>query len=149
MGAMNELTVNIQHSILTLAGNGWSNRRIARELGINRETVGNDCDRLGGGPAQDGDEFVKVFGLSAQGQERDVIGKQPGQSPVVTVEVEALPRDAPLVEPAGAGGGFDAFAHVAFGLNGQYQAMFYCFHMFRLNRLVFVVLSLMVVVGGV
>lgn len=38
--AMNELNVNSQHSILTLAGNGWSNRRIARELGINRETVG-------------------------------------------------------------------------------------------------------------
>ena len=37
---MNELNVNLQHSILTLAGNGWSNRRIARELGINRETVG-------------------------------------------------------------------------------------------------------------
>src|SRR5580692_12737619 len=36
---MNELNVNLQHSILTLAGNGWSNRRIARELGINRETV--------------------------------------------------------------------------------------------------------------
>ena len=40
LGAMNELKVNLQHSILTLAGNGWSNRRIARELGINRETVG-------------------------------------------------------------------------------------------------------------
>ena len=40
LGAMNELNVNLQHSILTLAGNGWSNRRIARELGINRETVG-------------------------------------------------------------------------------------------------------------
>ena len=38
--AMNELNVNLQHSILTLAGNGWSSRRIARELGINRETVG-------------------------------------------------------------------------------------------------------------
>jgi hypothetical protein len=37
---MNELNVNLQHSILNLAGNGWSNRRIARELGINRETVG-------------------------------------------------------------------------------------------------------------
>jgi transposase len=37
---MNELNVNLQHSILTLAGNGWSDRRIARELGINRETVG-------------------------------------------------------------------------------------------------------------
>ena len=40
LSAMNELNVNLQHSILTLAGNGWSNRRIARELGINRETVG-------------------------------------------------------------------------------------------------------------
>jgi DNA-binding NarL/FixJ family response regulator len=37
---MNELNVNLQHSILTLARNGWSNRRIARELDINRETVG-------------------------------------------------------------------------------------------------------------
>jgi len=40
MSAMNQLNVNLQHSILTLAGNGWSNRRIARELDINRETVG-------------------------------------------------------------------------------------------------------------
>jgi len=40
LGAMNELNVNLQHSILTLARNGWSNRRIARELDINRETVG-------------------------------------------------------------------------------------------------------------
>lgn len=37
--AMNILNVSIQHSILTLAANGWSRRRIARELGINRETV--------------------------------------------------------------------------------------------------------------
>jgi transposase len=37
---MNELNVNLQHSILTLAANGWPLRRIARELGINRETVG-------------------------------------------------------------------------------------------------------------
>ena len=40
MSAMNQLNVNLQHSILTLAGNGWSHRRIARELDINRETVG-------------------------------------------------------------------------------------------------------------
>jgi DNA-directed RNA polymerase specialized sigma24 family protein len=40
LDAMNELNLNLQHSILALAGNGWSNRRIARELGINRETVG-------------------------------------------------------------------------------------------------------------
>jgi IS30 family transposase len=40
MSAMNELNVSLQHSILTLAAQGWSNRRIARELGLHRETVG-------------------------------------------------------------------------------------------------------------
>jgi len=37
---MNHLMVSLQHSIFTLAARGWSGRRIARELGINRETVG-------------------------------------------------------------------------------------------------------------
>lgn len=37
---MNELNVSLQHSIWTLAAHGWSHRRIARELDINRETVG-------------------------------------------------------------------------------------------------------------
>jgi hypothetical protein len=37
---VNELNVSLQHSILTLAAHGWSHRRIARELDINRETVG-------------------------------------------------------------------------------------------------------------
>jgi len=40
MSAMNELNVSLQYSISTLAANGWSRRRIARELGIHRETVG-------------------------------------------------------------------------------------------------------------
>lgn len=38
--AMNQLNVSLQHSITTLAAHGWSHRRIARELDINRETVG-------------------------------------------------------------------------------------------------------------
>lgn len=37
---MNQLNVSLQHSIVTLAAHGWSDRRIARELGIHRETVG-------------------------------------------------------------------------------------------------------------
>lgn len=37
---MNLLNVSLQHSILALAAHDWSHRRIARELGINRETVG-------------------------------------------------------------------------------------------------------------
>ena len=38
--AMNQLNVSLQHSIATLAANGWSARKIARELGVHRETVG-------------------------------------------------------------------------------------------------------------
>jgi transposase len=37
---MNQLNVSLQHSIATLAANGWSARKIARELGMHRETVG-------------------------------------------------------------------------------------------------------------
>ena len=49
---MNQLNVSLQHSILTLAGNGWSNRRIARELGIHRETVGRHLRLVGSKPAK-------------------------------------------------------------------------------------------------
>ena len=38
--AMYQLNVSLQHSIATLAANGWSARKIARELHIHRETVG-------------------------------------------------------------------------------------------------------------
>ena len=37
---MNQLQVSLQHSIVTLAAKGWSARKIARELGVHRETVG-------------------------------------------------------------------------------------------------------------
>lgn len=43
---MNQLHVSLQHSITTLAAKGWSARKIARELGIHRETVGRYLDRV-------------------------------------------------------------------------------------------------------
>ena len=39
-GMSNVLTVSLQATIYSLHDRGWSRRRIARELGINRETVG-------------------------------------------------------------------------------------------------------------
>src|SRR5512141_1771883 len=36
---MNQLKMDIQQAISTLSRGGWSQRRIARELGIDRETV--------------------------------------------------------------------------------------------------------------
>jgi len=35
----NQLKMAVVNAILTLQKRGWSQRRIARELGINRETV--------------------------------------------------------------------------------------------------------------
>lgn len=49
---MNELSVSLQHSIITLAASGWSRRRIARELGIHRETVGRYLSREDSKPAK-------------------------------------------------------------------------------------------------
>jgi transposase len=42
---MNRLTVSLQQSIHTLHERGWSARRIARELGVHRETVGREVAR--------------------------------------------------------------------------------------------------------
>ena len=40
MGMSNVLKVSLQTTIYRLADRGWSQRRIANELGINRATVG-------------------------------------------------------------------------------------------------------------
>ena len=42
---MNRLTVSLQQSILILHERGWSGRRIARELGVHRDTVGSELRR--------------------------------------------------------------------------------------------------------
>src|SRR5580692_4943842 len=52
LSAMNELNVSLQHSILTLSAQGWSNRRIARELGLHRETVGRHLRLAASKPAK-------------------------------------------------------------------------------------------------
>jgi transposase len=48
---VNILNVSLQHSITTLAANGWSQRRIARELDIDRETVGRHLRLAASKPA--------------------------------------------------------------------------------------------------
>jgi len=50
--AVNILNVSLQHSITTLAANGWSRRRIARELDIDRETVGRHLRLADAKPAK-------------------------------------------------------------------------------------------------
>ena len=113
MDAMNELTVNIQHSILTLAGNGWSNRRIARELGINRETVGKYLVLARSKPA-----------ISTPGSE-----PEPNSKPAIpTAGSEPTPEPKPAISTAGSAAGRQSLclplspqieAAVAVGLSAQ------------------------------
>jgi IS30 family transposase len=42
----NHLKMALVHSILTLSTQGWSQRRIARELGVDRETVSRHIRRV-------------------------------------------------------------------------------------------------------
>jgi transposase len=90
LGAMNELNVNLQHTILTLAGNGWSNRRIARELGINRETVGKYLLLARPKPA-----------ISTPGSEPD-----PNSKPAIPISGSGPPPDSkPAISTAGSAAG--------------------------------------------
>src|ERR1700733_3152669 len=113
MGAMNELTVNLQHTILTLAGNGWSNRRIARELGINRETVGKYLLLARAKPA-----------ISTPGSDSD-----PNSKPAIPIlGSEPVPDSKPAISTAGSAAGRQSLclplspqieAAVAVGLSAQ------------------------------
>ncbi len=47
---MNQLDVSQHYSIATLAAKGWSARKIARELGGHRETVGRGLDPVAPDP---------------------------------------------------------------------------------------------------
>ena len=113
LGAMNELNVNLQHSILTLAGNGWSNRRIARELGINRETVGKYLLLARPKPA-----------ISTPGS-----GPDPNSKPAIPIPgSEPSPDSKPAISTAGSAAGRQSLclplspqieAAVAVGLSAQ------------------------------
>jgi len=85
---MNQLNVSLQHSILTLAAHGWSHRRIARELEINRETVGKYLRLARSKPA-----------ISTPGSESD-----PGaKAAILTLGSEGDSDPKPAISTAGSG----------------------------------------------
>jgi hypothetical protein len=105
MDAMNELNVNLQHSILTLAGNGCSNRRIAREQGISRETVGKYLVLARSNPA-----------ISPPGSEPDPNQNQPFRPPGQRLVARAF-ASAFTPDSGGGGGGLERPTYLSgFGL---------------------------------
>lgn len=122
---MNQLKMDIQQTISTLSRGGWSQRRIARELKIDRETVAR-YRRL----AREMEEPKPA--ISPTGSEL-VPGPKPAIVPAgseVTVEPSALPaaQPKPAISPAGSKPGrvsqcepFESFIQEAWegGLSAQ------------------------------
>lgn len=124
----NQLRVAQIHSILTLYERGWSCRRIARELGVHRETVARHV-RLGGSdppgskPATAPTGNFEVSGSKpAKAPTGDFEGSAPepatapmlGQGPDASVAGEASPGSAP-----GSAGGTHLGTSRASGDTGQ------------------------------
>ena len=92
---MNELNVNLQHSIATLAAHGWSHRRIALELDVNRETVGRYLRLAGSKPAistpgSEGDSDSKpAISTSGSGRQSSCLPWQPQIAAAVVVGLSA------------------------------------------------------------
>ena len=89
---MNQLKLSQQQSILTLHRAGWSNRAIARELHLDRETVGK---YLRAQPAAVPDASAGTMpspaGTAAVGAGADVPSKPAISIPGSTLEVTAQP----------------------------------------------------------
>ena len=81
---MNELKLDFQEAIIRLREKGWSRRAIARELGINRETVGRYL-RLAAKPATElpaGSELQNTTEvLVASGDSSDPADSKPAKVP--------------------------------------------------------------------
>lgn len=95
---MNRLKMDIQHAISTLSRGGWSQRRIARELGIDRETVARY--RKLARQAEEPKPAISPAG-SEPAQEAN-----PAISPLGTAAVGSPSRDSkPAISPAGSKSG--------------------------------------------
>jgi len=87
---MNQLAVSLQHSIATLAAKGWSHRRIARELGVHRETVGRYLAAAKSKPA-----------ISTPGFDREIDSKPAIPTAGSDPEAESKPAISTLGSAAG------------------------------------------------
>ena len=82
---MNQLNVSIQQSIVALGARGWSQRRIARELQLDRATVARYAKR----------EDSKSASKLAHGSGDDAVAK-PANNPALGLRPGPPSRCAPL-----------------------------------------------------
>ena len=95
---MNQLKMDIQQAISSLSRSGWSQRRIARELGINRETVARH--RRLAQPAAEPNPAIPPAGSElAEGAKAAIVPHSPE---VITAPINPpTDRPNPAIPPAG------------------------------------------------
>ena len=111
---MNQLNVSLQHSITTLAAHGWSHRRIARELDINRETVGKYLRLAEAKPAistpgsEVNSDSKPAISISGSGRQSSCLPWQPQIEAAVAVGLSAQRIYQDLVGDHGFVGSYQA-----------------------------------------
>ena len=81
---MNRLTVSQQQAILTLHDRGWSARRIARELGIHRESVGRELKLSKPAKVATGSDGLPEAKPPAKGADEPAAGEKAKPAKVAT-----------------------------------------------------------------
>jgi transposase len=94
----NLLKVAVVNAIVTLRQRGWSLRRIARELGIHRDTVARHV------------QLAQTKGAAGQNQPNPPAGSGPPKPAIAPLGSEASGLDAPTAKPANAPLGSQACA---------------------------------------
>jgi transposase len=99
---MNELKMEVRESIISLSGKGWSQRRIARELGVDRETVARYRRQW----QEAGESKPAIVPAGVE----DLAGSNPAIVPAGSLGVEGSGSDGvgeskPAIVPAGSGAG--------------------------------------------
>jgi len=82
----NQLKMAVAHAILTLAGLGWSHRRIAEHLGIHRETVARYVHSV---PADSKPATNPIPGLASVPEA--ILGSEPALNPIPGSEAAGTP----------------------------------------------------------
>lgn len=102
----NRLKMAQQHAIVVLAQRGWSFRRIARELGVHRDTVAEYVRRAAqSGPPPDSNPAIPIIGLAGANPAIPIIGVSgPDPAPALTGAGPPEAADAsaiPVGDPPG------------------------------------------------
>ena len=108
---MNLLKVNEQQTILTLSAHGWSQRRIARELGLHRETVGRylrlaaaipalakDIASTGSAALADTKPAISTLGSDAPADSKPATISTPGSAAVAAGRRSLCEQFRPVIE---------------------------------------------------